>query len=149
MFINPISQFDRKENQGVLKKLKVRKNLFLFLTNRFHFPEGFSFDFIKELDDLCLSLSERLEHVIAFRNKFAEGHDTYFSFIFEDKLIITECNNGKLKKSGLHSLIPKQGILGSKHNTEPVWRDKTQKGIEFPCQKNNRQRNNTMFRKHI
>lgn len=103
MISNNVYQSDpanliEREIQGVLKKLKVRKNLFLFLTNRFHFPEGFSFDFIKELDDLCLSLSERLEHVIAFRNKFAEGHDTYFSFIFEDKLIITECNNGKLKK---------------------------------------------------
>ena len=104
MISNNVYQSDpanliEREIQGVLKKLKVRKNLFLFLTNRFHFPEGFSVDFIKELDDLCLSLSERLEHVIAFRNKFAEGHDTYFSFIFEDKLIITECNNGKLKKA--------------------------------------------------
>lgn len=81
---------------SVLKTLVVSKNLFLFLGYRFLFPADYQFDEEEELSDLVSSLSDRLKAIIAYREKQVGTYETFFSFIFEDKLIMTIFQEGKL-----------------------------------------------------
>ncbi len=86
-----------REIQAALKVMKVKKNLFLLLTYRFFFPTDFQYDYEEEMTDLILSISEKLESVIAFRQAYTDELETFFSFLFEDELIITEFQNGHLE----------------------------------------------------
>lgn len=90
------NDIQRKDVQCVLKKLLVNKNLFFFSIYRFSFPKEAQIDFFEELDAFTCSLSDKLKNVIIFREKYTPRCDTFFSFIFEDKFIITEFKQQRL-----------------------------------------------------
>lgn len=87
-----LDRFDKDINDDirhVLKKLNVKKNLFLFLIEYFYFNNS-CYVFNNELEDILHTLNTYLSGMLLYRKKYAEGHDTFFSFIFDKKLIISQ-----------------------------------------------------------
>lgn len=73
----------------VLLKLETSKNLFFFLTNYFYFQDD-NYDYQEEVGDIVSTLSKQLEGIVLYRKKHSGNFDTFFSFIFDKKLVITQ-----------------------------------------------------------
>lgn len=80
-----------------LEKLMIQKNLFLFFPFKFNTDNKYDFDIV--IDYLINALNSDFKESIKFRNKNSNNFDTYFAFVYENKLIILEFNsNDKMEK---------------------------------------------------
>lgn len=74
-----------------LEKLMILKNLFLFFP--FKFSTDNKYDFYIVIGYLINVLNSDFKESIKFRNKYANNYDTYFAFVYENKLIILKFNS--------------------------------------------------------
>ncbi len=88
----------KRDIQGILRILRVKKNLLLFLTYQFLFPRDYHYDFEEEKEGLLKSISKRMKNIIIYRNELVENYDTFLCFLFENHLIITEFTDCGLKE---------------------------------------------------
>lgn len=82
----------KRDMQTYLKTLKVEKNLLLFFPFFFSTCESYDFDLV--IENIIKVLNNDFRESIRFRNKYCATYDTYFCFIYNDKLIILEFKKG-------------------------------------------------------
>lgn len=85
-----------QEIRSILNTFETKKNLLLFYTFHLFFPKNVEFDFNEEAEVIVSDLSDWLNGAFAYRNKYAPGFETYFSFIFDDQFVITQIQSNHL-----------------------------------------------------